>query len=90
MAPIPHRVRVSNHPGSSIADIEGEPDWGVGHEHRIGYKNRQDRRAGITHACDEDEDEPEVDKEYQELQARAQGGELTNFRQIFNEEKVSW
>lgn len=50
MAPIPYSVRVKHHPGSTAQDIENEPDWGEGHEHRIGYRNRQGRRPGLTHA----------------------------------------
>ena len=49
MAPMPYSVRVQQHPGSTAQDIENEPEWGEGHQHRIGYKNRQDRWPGLTH-----------------------------------------
>ena len=50
---MPHRVRVQSHQGSSQQDIKDEPDWQTSHEHRIGYRNRQDRVPGLTHAADE-------------------------------------
>jgi len=53
---IPWRVQVQTHPGSSAQDIEDEPDWQGTGQHRIGYRNRQDRLPGFTH----DEDEGQV------------------------------
>ena len=51
MAPIPYNVRVQWHPGSTAEDIQNEPDWETHTgEHRVGYRNRQDRRSGLTHA----------------------------------------
>ena len=49
MPPLPYDVRVKQHPGSTAEEIEDEPDWGNGHQHRIGYKNNQDRKPGLTH-----------------------------------------
>nr|POF13967.1 nitrate reductase [nadh] 1 [Quercus suber] len=57
---IPWRVQVRQHAGSSQQDIKNEPDWTSGHEHRIGYRNRQDRFPGLTHEQDEGELTPEL------------------------------
>ncbi|KAF2164012.1 hypothetical protein M409DRAFT_25783 [Zasmidium cellare ATCC 36951] len=48
-------VKVQDHPGSSRQDIDNEPDWKSDHQHRIGFRNRQDRVPGLTHADDEDD-----------------------------------
>lgn len=54
MPQIPWQVTVSSHPGSSEKEIANEPDWSkVSTQHRVGYKNRQDRRPGLTHGGDE-------------------------------------
>ena len=59
MPQIPWQVTVQDHPGSSATDIEKEPDWAsTGSQHRVGLKNRQDRRPGLTHTGDEQVDEP--------------------------------
>ncbi|KAK1019429.1 hypothetical protein LTR54_000071 [Friedmanniomyces endolithicus] len=57
---LPWRVQVRAHPGSSAQEIHDETEWTGGHQHRIGFRNRQDRLPGLTH--DEDADErPESD-----------------------------
>ncbi|TKA71910.1 hypothetical protein B0A55_07200 [Friedmanniomyces simplex] len=53
---LPWRVQVRDHPGSSAQDIHDEPEWTGGHQHRIGFKNRQDRLPGLTHDEDAGED----------------------------------
>jgi nitrate reductase (NAD(P)H) len=58
MPQIPWQVTVQDHPGSSTTEIEQEPNWGVaGSQHRIGFKNRQDRKPGLTHTDDDASDE---------------------------------
>ncbi|GAB7328539.1 hypothetical protein MBLNU13_g00494t1 [Cladosporium sp. NU13] len=57
MPQIPWQVTVQDHPGSSQTEIEKEPDWGSGSQHRVGFKNRQDRRPGLTHNDDDPSDE---------------------------------
>ena len=52
----PWNVNVTSHPGSTAEDIGHEPDWSDGHQHPIGFKNRQDRVPGLTHAADDDEE----------------------------------
>jgi nitrate reductase (NAD(P)H) len=93
MPPIPWRVNTTNHPGSSQDDIEKEPDWQAEHqhEHRIGYKNRYDRRPGVTHEEDEHteaQDLAEVaQKGYDRIVKKEKQGDLVNFRDIVLNEK---
>mgnify|MGYP003624107231 CR=1 FL=1 len=95
MPPIPWRVQITDHPGSSKEAIEQEPNWGVGHphEHRIGYRNRQNRRPGLTHEYDEhievDDYVEQARKGYDDLTRRTDEGDLVNFRDIvFNEKDL--
>ena len=93
MPPVLWRVRAKDHPGSSLSEIQNEPNWTSGHEHRIWYKNRQDRCPGLTHADDEIEEEAkeqgkEAQKEHEELEEREKKGDLVNFRDIIKSEKV--
>jgi nitrate reductase (NAD(P)H) len=92
MPPVPWRVRVTDHPGSTREDIEREPDWSKEHrhDHRVGFRNRYDRIPGVTHSQDEISEEhgsEEARKEYQQLKERAQKGDLVNFRDIVQNEK---
>jgi nitrate reductase (NAD(P)H) len=57
--PPPWRVRVGNFTGATKKEIDEEPHWGVGHNHRVGFLNRQSRVAGFTHDGDHDEEEAE-------------------------------
>jgi nitrate reductase (NAD(P)H) len=58
MPQIPWQVTVQDHPGSSTTEIEQEPEWAIaGSQHRVGFKNRQDRRPGLTHTSDDPSDE---------------------------------
>lgn len=55
-------VQKQDHPGSSHQEIDNEPNWGSGHNHRVGFKNKDNRVPGyveeskgkldaIPHAC---------------------------------------
>lgn len=92
MPPIPWRISVQDHPGSTLDELINEPSWDAGHQHRIGYKNNQDRLPGLTHAYDEsseedDETETAVDH-FHDLEDSAKGGDLTNFRDLVNDQTV--
>ncbi|KAH7401282.1 hypothetical protein BKA66DRAFT_564936 [Pyrenochaeta sp. MPI-SDFR-AT-0127] len=92
MPPTPWRVQITRHPGSSREEIEEEPDWEVQHrhEHRVGYKNRNNRRPGITHGNDERHEHDELRKareDYKKLVERSKKGDLINFRDIVLNEK---
>jgi nitrate reductase (NAD(P)H) len=88
MPPIPWRVQVAEHPGSSREEIDQEPDWNSGdrHEHRIGYRNRFDRKPGMIHEYDEQHGQDhfvdEVRENYEKILGRARKGDLVNFRDI--------
>jgi len=92
MPPIPHRIRVRRHPGSSQSDVDNEPDWGAGRLNRIGYRNQQDRFPGLTHAGDEREDQTEFKqralKEQEELKSSIKKGNLVNFRDAITQQEV--
>ncbi|KAK5109055.1 hypothetical protein LTR62_007603 [Meristemomyces frigidus] len=87
------------HPGSSAQDIENEPDWVGGQEHRIGYRNRQDHFPGLTHDGDESELSPnrgsgekeeferEAEEEFEQIQREERRGDLVNFRDVITHEK---
>jgi len=90
MPPVPWVVKVRDHPGSKPEDIENEPDWGAGHQHRIGYKNRQDRVPGFTNPSDEwTEEEKEAVRRDKELHEQEEQGKLVNWRDIMTHEEVS-
>jgi len=90
MPAIPWRISVHDHPGSSSSELKDEPEWGVGHQHRVGYKNKQDRRPGLTHAQDEsDEDDETAQEHFQDLKDDAKDGKLTNFRNLVSQQKVT-
>lgn len=92
MPPVPWRVHITDHPGSTREEIEQEPDWSTehNHQHRVGYKNRDDRRAGITHESDEAKTRDDVEEAregHQDLTGKEKKGDLVNFRDIVLEEK---
>lgn len=101
---VPWRVKVQQHPGSTGQDIQDEPDWtNVDNQHRVGFRNRQDRLPGLTHDEDsgevpdlkddtspsetEEDFDKQAEKEFEELRAKAREGELVNFRDIIKGEK---
>ncbi|KAF1364529.1 hypothetical protein EJ07DRAFT_162285 [Lizonia empirigonia] len=92
---IPWPVQATDHPGSSRADIDNEPDWKNlhGHDHRVGFRNKQgDRLPGITHRDNERLDDAaelgkEAKAEFERLQTRAKKGDLVNFRDLIQGEK---
>lgn len=89
MPPVPWHVRVKQHPGSTTEEIEDEPEWGSGHQHRVGYKNRDDRWPGLTHLGEEEEEDvEEAVEEYKELAQKEKKGDLVNFRDVITHEKV--
>ena len=82
--------RLSTHPGSSAQEIENEPEWGRGHNHRVGFRNRQGRQPGLTHDGDLEHPERDDDHTFTEeaqrkqtvLRERAKEGDLIDFRDV--------
>lgn len=83
MAPRPHLVRITPHPGSSQKAIEDEPEWGGIHQNRIGFLNRQERPTGHTHRGDGKREEGRLEK--QPIEAAR---DLVNFRDVITKQKA--
>lgn len=83
MAPRPHLIRITPHPGSSQKAIADEPDWGGIHQNRIGFLNRQERPTGHTHQGDDKKDERALDKK---TEGEVRG--LVNFRDVITKQKA--
>lgn len=88
---MPHQVPWStaarqDHPGASAQDIVSEANWKQASQHRVGYKNRYDRRAGLTHSADEQDDDEGVNGtgEGDKKGGNNESAEdkLTNFRDV--------
>ncbi|KAK9413357.1 hypothetical protein SUNI508_02556 [Seiridium unicorne] len=92
----PRETKKGAFPGSSVKEIENEPNWGAGHNHRIGYKNDQSRFAGLTHDGDEhwgsDEEKrfaEDAMERYRKLRQRYNRSELLNFQDIMEAQTAS-
>ncbi|KAJ5815359.1 hypothetical protein N7474_007136 [Penicillium riverlandense] len=78
----------TSHPGSSADDIRDEPDWTRTHNHRIGFRDRNDRHPGLTHHGDEWESEEEskfleqAKKEAKELEMELGKQDLVDVREF--------
>ncbi|KAL2193938.1 hypothetical protein P885DRAFT_44141 [Corynascus similis CBS 632.67] len=84
---VPWKVQVRDHPGSSEQDIKNEPDWVKLHAHAIGFKNRDDRRPGLTHVQEREEEIERSRRMWEDLRRRETEGDLVNFRDlILNQE----
>ncbi|ENH65123.1 Nitrate reductase [NADH] 1 [Fusarium oxysporum f. sp. cubense race 1] len=62
----PWVVKVQAHPGSTAEEIRNEPDWVSGHQHRIGFRDRNNRLPGLTHKDDEYREEVAREKQNEE------------------------
>lgn len=72
-----------------MEEIENEPDWRVGHHQRVGYTNRDNRKPGLTHEGDErDKEVQEVVEQSEKLKEREDKGDLVNFRDVVQNQKV--
>lgn len=76
-----------SHPGASLEEIQEEPDWAVGHSHRVGLKTYEGRRAGHTAGGPDDElTDPKIvetaRQKFELLRGKARKGELINFRDV--------
>lgn len=92
MPPAPSRTAVTtNHPGSTQQEIDDEPEWGFGHNHRIGYVNSDDRYPGFTHQDDNNVDYEEYEEAKEGIEGTVEDemkkheGQLINFRQVMQD-----
>lgn len=90
-----HYVRPNKgHRASSESDILNEPDWAQTHNHRIGFRDRNDRRPGITHHGEEWTSEQEREflaqarKEAKELGEKLGEHDLLNVREFMTKQEV--
>lgn len=81
--------RALSHPGATIEEIQDEPDWEAGHSHRVGFKNRQNRRPGFVSSGPDDENEivdeqliREAREKFELVRGKAREGKFVNFRDI--------
>lgn len=95
MAATPHYTRPDrSHGGSSKDDIQNETDWAKTHNHRIGFRDRNDRHPGYTHIGDEWNTEQErqflvqAKNQANELKAELEGDDLTNVRDFMTKHEV--
>lgn len=81
----------TDHPGSTQQEIDDEPDWAFGHNHRIGFVNSDDRLPGLTHSSDDAEVDEEAAEQIEESAddlKKEHKGELVNFRDVIEGKTV--
>ena len=85
----------TDHPGSSEQDTNDEPHWDAQRNHRIGFRNRQERIAGFTHNVDHDDEDQEERRfaeqaisKYRQLSKESNQGKLLNFQEIMGAQTV--
>jgi nitrate reductase (NAD(P)H) len=89
MVPNSWKVTIQDHPGSTWDDILSEPDWDIGHNHRVGYNNKDNRIAGFSSEYDEYRKESERAQEhYENAKDGKKQGDLVNFRDVIKNQKV--
>ncbi|KAF9875001.1 nitrate reductase [Colletotrichum karsti] len=71
-------VKKNDHPGSSRRDIENEPNWGSGHNHRVGFKNKDNRVPGYVE---------EARGKLTAYHTRVNQGDLVNFEDIITSQE---
>lgn len=96
MATKPHHTRPDrSHGGSSDHEIQNEPDWIKTHNHRIGFRDRNDRHPGYTHVGDEWNDErqreflAQAKREAEELSTELEACKLIDVREFMTKQEVS-
>jgi nitrate reductase (NAD(P)H) len=92
-APPSQHARVTDHPGSSEAEIVEEPDWSGHHQHRVGWINRSGRAPGLTHDGDHADEEEiaflhEAQRKYRELRLKEEKGGLVSFEEVMDNQTV--
>jgi nitrate reductase (NAD(P)H) len=85
-------VKVKTHPGSSAQEIADEPDWTGGHQHRVGFRNRDDRAPGLAGGAGEtlDRHTQDVEQAREDLSAldrQRKEGHLINFREAIERQE---
>lgn len=92
MPSIPHQTWTKGHPGSSKEEIREEPEWKAVRSHRIGFRDREDRVAGLTHVGDESKEDREfwerARQKAEELEDELGKGTLLSVRDFMTKQEV--
>ncbi|KAH7118490.1 Oxidoreductase, molybdopterin-binding domain-containing protein, partial [Dactylonectria macrodidyma] len=79
-------ARARKHPGSTLEDIQDEPEWSWGHNHRVGFRNRHNRFPGQTTSSKppghDDEVVGEARRRFGHLEEKMSKEGRVNFRDI--------
>lgn len=77
--------------GASSLEILSEPDWAQTHSHRVGIRNRDARRMGVTNRGDEAlyELEDIAIERLNELRQKVKEGGLVTIRDVMTKQTVS-
>lgn len=81
-------LHVQEGPGSSRKEVADEPDWGVGHQHRVGFRNKTQRVPGLVHDEEYLDEIANAQKLREELNDDELAGELVNFRDLIEHQPV--
>jgi nitrate reductase (NAD(P)H) len=91
----PHHTRPDrSHAGSSKQEIQNEPDWVQTHNHRIGFRDKNDRHPGLTHVGDEWHTEQQrqfldqAKREAEELSKEIKDKKLIDVREFMAKQEV--
>jgi hypothetical protein len=91
----PHYTRpMRSHAGASEEDVLNEPDWVITHNHRIGFRNRDNRHPAYTHVGDDWGPEQEQEflaqakKEADELNKKLVEHDLITVRDYMDKQEV--
>lgn len=92
MASVPHLTWTRGHPGSSKEEILEEPEWQTARGNRIGFRDRENRAAGLTNIGDETKEDREfweqARKKAEELKAELGQGKLLTVRDFMTKQEV--
>lgn len=83
-----------SHGGSTKEEIQDEPDWIQTHNHRIGFRDENDRRPGLTHVGDERHTEQQrqfltqAAEEAEELRTDIKAHKLVGIREFMTKQEV--
>lgn len=90
MAPLPqphYTNPQTNHPGSSAAEIENEPEWHKTRSHRVGVRDSNDRYPGLTHDGDDAEFLEQARQEADELRKAIKDKDLLSVRDFMEKQE---
>ncbi|OLN97767.1 Nitrate reductase [NADH] protein-like protein [Colletotrichum chlorophyti] len=73
-------ISKTDHPGSTRREIENEPNWGSGHNHRVGFKNKDNRVPGYIE---------QAKGKLSAYHARVEGGDLVSFEDKNHRQQIA-